>query len=148
LLGQHVQRSPSRWWRAPFGARDRRVLRIAGELGYVSVYWTIDSLDSVAPPKSSSFLVEQILHYSDVQLDGAIILMHVGEAATAEALPEILSALQRRGFRLVTISDLVVADTSGMRDSQQAPATGDKIHAAKSNARVSLASLRLNFRPP
>ena len=33
--------------------------------------------------------------------------MHVGEPATAEALPEILSGLQRRGFELVTISRLL-----------------------------------------
>lgn len=106
LLAQHVPRSP-RWWRAPFGARDRRVLRIASELGYVSIYWTLDSLDSVAPQKSRAFLVERIAHHSEAQLDGAIILMHVGEPATAEALPEILKGLQRRGFELVTISGLL-----------------------------------------
>ena len=38
--------------RGPQGARDSRVLRIASELGYVSIYWTLDSLDSVAPQKS------------------------------------------------------------------------------------------------
>ncbi len=107
LLAHHIPRSARRWWRSPFGARDRRVLRIASELGYVSIYWTLDSLDSVAPPKSRAFLVERIAHRSDAQLDGAIILMHVGEPATAEALPEILSGLQRRGFELVTISRLL-----------------------------------------
>ena len=107
LLAQHVPRPGRRWWRAPFGARDSRVLRIASELGYVSVYWTLDSLDSVAPPKSRAFLVERIVRHSDAQLDGAIILMHVGEPATAEALPEILRALQRRGFELATISRLL-----------------------------------------
>ena len=107
LLAQHVPRPGRRWWRAPFGARDSRVLRIASELGYVSVYWTLDSLDSVAPQKSRAFLVERIAHRSDAQLDGAIILMHVGEPATAKALPEILSGLQRRGFELATISRLL-----------------------------------------
>lgn len=117
LLAQHVPRAACRWWRAPFGARDRRVLRIAGELGYVSVYWTIDSLDSVAPPKSRAFLVERIAHHSDAQLDGAIILMHVGEPATAEALPEILSILQRRGFELATISRLLSSGASRITHS-------------------------------
>ena len=107
LLALHAPRSVRRWWRAPFGARDSRVLRIASELGCVSIYWTLDSLDSVAPKKSRAFLVERIVRHSDAQLDGAIILMHVGEPATAEALPEILRALQRRGFERTTISRLL-----------------------------------------
>ena len=107
LLAKHSPRTARRWWRAPFGERDRRVLRIASSLGLVSVYWTLDSLDSVAPPKSSAFLIERITGKSDAQLEGAIILMHVGEPTTAEALPEILRTLQRRGFEVVTVSSLL-----------------------------------------
>ena len=34
-------------FRAPFGARNNRVLRVVHALGYRSVYWSLDSLDSV-----------------------------------------------------------------------------------------------------
>ncbi len=111
LITQYVPRTSSPWWRAPFGARNRRVLRIANDLGYISIYWTLDSLDSVPPPKSSAFLVDRITGRSDTELEGAIILMHVGESASAEALPEILNRLERRGFEVVTISRLL--DSSG-----------------------------------
>ncbi len=65
----------------PYGARNARVLeRCAHALGYHSIYWTIDSLDSVDPPKSARFLYDRITSRSNEQLDGAIILMHVGAA--------------------------------------------------------------------
>jgi peptidoglycan/xylan/chitin deacetylase (PgdA/CDA1 family) len=93
--------------RVRWGARDDRILRIAAGLGYRSIYWTIDSLDSVDPPKTPQFLIDRITGKSDAQLDGAIILMHVGVKSTAEALPAIIANLQGRGFRLVTISQLL-----------------------------------------
>ena len=121
LLAKHSPRAACRWWRAPFGERDQRVLRIASSLGLVSVYWTLDSLDSVAPPKSSAFLIERITGKSDAQLEGAIILMHVGEPATAEALPEILRTLQRRGFEVVTVSRLLSHANASRAGSSRTP---------------------------
>jgi peptidoglycan/xylan/chitin deacetylase (PgdA/CDA1 family) len=91
----------------PYGERDARVLKVAANLGYRSIYWTIDSLDGVEPKKTSQFLIDRIISKSDTELDGAIILMHVGERSTADALPVIIADLQRRGFQLVTISKLL-----------------------------------------
>jgi peptidoglycan/xylan/chitin deacetylase (PgdA/CDA1 family) len=99
--------NPKPRWRAPYGARDERVLKIATNLGYRSIYWTIDSLDSVEPTKTPQFLIDRITGKTDTELDGAIILMHVGERCTADALPAIISNLQARGFHLVTISTLL-----------------------------------------
>jgi peptidoglycan/xylan/chitin deacetylase (PgdA/CDA1 family) len=107
VLTQISGQSPRPRFRAPFGARDNRVLRIAANLGYRSIYWTIDSLDSVEPQKSPEFLINRITGKSDAELDGAIILMHVGEKSTADALPAIIANLQGRGFRLVTVSRLL-----------------------------------------
>ena len=100
-------KNPRPLWRAPFGARNARVLSIAHSLGYRSIYWTLDSLDSVDPPKSAQFLIDRITNRSTEQLDGAIILMHVGVPSTAEALPAIIANLQSRGFQLVTVSILL-----------------------------------------
>ncbi len=99
--------NPRPLWRAPFGARNARVLKVAHEMGYRSIYWTIDSLDSVDPPKSPRFLFDRITARPNEQLDGAIILMHVGERSTKDALPAIISNLQSRGFQLVTVSTLL-----------------------------------------
>jgi peptidoglycan/xylan/chitin deacetylase (PgdA/CDA1 family) len=99
--------NPKPLWRAPYGDRDARVLKVASSLGYRSIYWTIDSLDGVEPKKTPSFLIDRITGKPDPELDGAIILMHVGERSTAEALPAIIANLQGRGFQLVTISKLL-----------------------------------------
>jgi peptidoglycan/xylan/chitin deacetylase (PgdA/CDA1 family)/rhodanese-related sulfurtransferase len=107
LLTEVSGQNPRPRWRAPFGARDERVLRIARNLGYRSVYWTIDSLDSVEPRKTPQFLIDRITSMTDAQLDGAIILMHVGIQSTADALPSIIANLQGRGFHLVTVSGLL-----------------------------------------
>ena len=107
FLTELYGKNPRPLWRAPFGARDARVLGIAHSLGYRSIYWTLDSLDSVDPPKSAGFLIDRITNRSAEQLDGAIILMHVGEPSTAEALPAIIANLQSRGFQLVTVSTLL-----------------------------------------
>ena len=107
LLDEICRRSPRPLWRAPFGARDERVLRIAKNVGYRSIYWTIDSMDSEEPRKTPEFLIERITRLSETDLDGAIVLMHVGERSTAEALPAIIANLQGRGFQLVTVSELL-----------------------------------------
>lgn len=107
ILNERTGQSPRPLFRAPYGERDNRVLRIASSLGYRSIYWTLDSLDGVEPQKTPQFLIERITRKDDDELDGAIILMHVGERATAEALPAIIANLQGRGFRLVTISKLL-----------------------------------------
>jgi len=107
LLTEISGQSPRPRLRAPFGERNERVLRIAANLGYRSIYWTLDSLDSMEPRKTPEFLIDRITGKSDAELDGAIILMHVGEKSTAYALPTIIADLQRRGFRLVTVSTLL-----------------------------------------
>lgn len=99
--------SPRPRFRAPYSIRDERILKIAKNLGYRSIHWTLDSLDGVEPAKNSQFLIDRITSKSDAELDGAIILMHVGVRSTANALPAIIANLQGRGFRLVTISKLL-----------------------------------------
>ena len=107
ILNELTGQSPRPLWRAPYGERDDRVLRIASNLGYRSIYWTFDSLDGVEPLKTPQFLIDRIIGKTDTELDGAIILMHVGIRSTADALPAIISNLQGRGFHLVTISKLL-----------------------------------------
>jgi peptidoglycan/xylan/chitin deacetylase (PgdA/CDA1 family) len=113
ILNELTGQSPRPLWRAPYGERDDRVLRIASNLGYRSIYWTLDSLDGVEPIKTPGFLINRITNKTDTELDGAIILMHVGFKSTAEALPVIIADLQGRGFQLVTVSMLL--ESTGRR---------------------------------
>ncbi len=98
--------------RPPYGERNQALLDLLAEEGYISIYWTVDSLDSVGEPKSADFLLKRVTHPTDARgnpmdLDGAIILMHVGNATTAEALPAILEWFQREGYRVVRVSEIL-----------------------------------------
>lgn len=95
------------FWRPPFGARNNHVLNVAVSQGYRSIYWTLDSLDSVGQPKTPDFIFNRVTNTEGVELDGAIILQHFGSEASAEALPRILDHLDEVGLKVVTISELL-----------------------------------------
>ena len=93
------------FFRLPYGAYNDRVLQIVQSQGYLSIYWTLDSLDSVGEPKSAEFLLERVTRkLSPEQLRGAIILAHCGSEATADALPAILDRYAEMGFEVTTVS--------------------------------------------
>ncbi len=96
------------FFRPPYGAYNERVLRVALAEGYLPVYWTLDSLDSVGEPKTPEFLVERVTQkLSPDDLRGAIILAHCGSDATADALPEILDRFAAMGFEVRKLSDVL-----------------------------------------
>lgn len=95
-------------FRPPYGDRNQALLDTLGREGYISIYWTVDSLDSVGDPKTADFLLQRVTH-PPVELDGAIILMHVGNRTTADALPAILEWYRREGYQVVKVSDILRA---------------------------------------
>ncbi|HVF98216.1 MAG TPA: polysaccharide deacetylase family protein, partial [Chloroflexia bacterium] len=53
-------RTSKPFWRPPYGARNNQVLNVAAAQGYRSIYWTLDSLDSVGQPKTPDFLFNRV----------------------------------------------------------------------------------------
>lgn len=107
LLTKFTGKTTKPLMRFPFGARNQGILQVVTRLGYRSIFWTFDSQDSIGEPKSTKFLFDRITKQTDAQLDGQIILMHILNSTTAEALPLIIKNLQERGFGLVTVSKLL-----------------------------------------
>lgn len=96
------------FFRPPYGAYNERVLEVAQRAGYLPVYWTLDSLDSIGEPKTPAFLLERVTaKLAPAQLRGAIILAHCGSAATAQALPSILDRFAAMGFEVKTLSEVL-----------------------------------------
>lgn len=96
------------YFRFPFGAFNRRTLDRVIDAGYLPIYWTLDSLDSVGKPRTPEFLTERVTgKLSREQLDGAIILMHCGSVPTAEALPAILERFAAMGIQVTTVSEVL-----------------------------------------
>ena len=96
------------FFRPPYGAYNERVLRVALSEGYLPVYWSLDSLDSVGEPKTPEFLIARVTQkLSPNDLHGAIILAHCGSDATAKALPDILDRFAAMGFEVRKLSDVM-----------------------------------------
>lgn len=104
MVQQVAGRSTRPYFRPPLGARNRHVLEILGSEGYFSVYWTLDSRDSV----DQGITAEQIRDRVREKVEaGSIVLLHCGSQPTADALPEILAGLRAQGLAQVPISQLL-----------------------------------------
>jgi peptidoglycan/xylan/chitin deacetylase (PgdA/CDA1 family) len=101
LTGQ----STKPYFRPPFGNRDDRVRRVVQQNGYFTIYWTYFVWDWVEETTA-----QEVLQYAlDGACNGAIVVMHLGSAQTAEVLPQIVDGLQARGYRLVTLGELLAS---------------------------------------
>jgi peptidoglycan/xylan/chitin deacetylase (PgdA/CDA1 family) len=92
-------------FRPPYGAYDEAVLRAARSLGLSTVLWNVDPSDYTLP--GSATIRRRVL--AQVQ-PGSIIISHDGggfRGQTLAAYPGIIAALRARGYRIVTIPELL-----------------------------------------
>src|SRR5206468_2586366 len=92
-------------FRPPYGAFDGRVVREARALGLAAIMWDVDPRDWSLPGKGA--IGGRIL--GQVR-PGSIILSHDGGGPRGETLaayPGIIGALRRRGYRFVTVPELL-----------------------------------------
>jgi peptidoglycan/xylan/chitin deacetylase (PgdA/CDA1 family) len=94
--------------RPPYGSLDSTTLQVLKAQRMLMVLWSVDTSDYARPG------VNRIVYtaVSGAQ-PGAIVLMHDGggdRAETVAALPRIIARLRQRGYRLVTVSQLVADD--------------------------------------
>jgi len=92
-------------FRPPFGEYSNKVIEAASELNYLTIQWSIDSLDWMDLDKNN--IVKRV---TDQLHPGAIILFHNNGSYTADALPEILAFAKTAGYRIVPISELLHKD--------------------------------------
>lgn len=92
------------YFRPPLGDRDGRVRRLVGEEGFLTIYWSLDSRDSVDRGITSDTIRERVLGKSK---SGSIVLLHCGSQASADALPAILDGLESKGLTQVPLSRLL-----------------------------------------
>lgn len=92
-----------RLFRPPGGRYNKGVVSISERLGYSMVLWTVFPKDH--DENNPDVIIKKVLAQAT---DGGIVLLHSGRDATIAALPEIIHSLRRRGFRFVTVSELVL----------------------------------------
>jgi peptidoglycan-N-acetylglucosamine deacetylase len=92
-------------FRPPYGAYDAAVVRTAGSLGLATILWEVDPSDYALPGVRA--IEQRVL--AQVRL-GSIVLSHDGggpRTQTLQAYPEIIKGLRARGYRFVTVPQLL-----------------------------------------
>lgn len=98
---REVTGRPPRWFRPPGGDYTAAVADAARRAGMGLAMWTENSGDWALPPAKT--LADQVPLRAE---PGSIILLHSTTLVTARALPQIIVELRRRGYTLVTLSQL------------------------------------------
>ncbi len=99
-------------FRAPYGSYNNTVLEVAESLGLKTIQWDVDSLDWKGI--SSKTIFENIVKKVK---SGSIILCHNNADFIVDALPSILTTLKSRGYKFVTISNLLLTGNTTIDNS-------------------------------
>jgi peptidoglycan-N-acetylglucosamine deacetylase len=92
-------------FRPPYGALSGGVIDSVRRAGMKSVLWDVDTMDWSTPGSGSIY--SSIVNGTR---RGSIVLMHDGggpRSQTVSALPGAISALRNRGYRFVTVTELL-----------------------------------------
>jgi len=92
-------------FRAPYGEVDTRIARLGAEAGMIAIQYDLASGDP-DPNISAKRLIEYV---SAQAKNGSIVVLHMNGRGwkTAEALPRIVLRLRKKGYMLVTVSELL-----------------------------------------
>ncbi len=90
------------YYRPPYGGRDNRIRALAAQIGYRTVYWTIDTLDwqTTATPDSITKIV--MAHIAN----GVIILMHAGSQVESATLDELMTKIEQMKYQMGTVTQV------------------------------------------
>jgi peptidoglycan/xylan/chitin deacetylase (PgdA/CDA1 family) len=92
-------------FRPPYGTYNDAVVNVARSLGLATVLWNVDPADYTQP--GTGAIEQRVL--AQVQ-PGSILISHDGggtRSQTLNAYPSIIAALRKRGYRIVTIPELL-----------------------------------------
>ncbi|MEO3788447.1 polysaccharide deacetylase family protein [Actinocorallia sp. B10E7] len=88
--------------RPPYGATNARVASAAKRLGLAQVMWAVDPLDW--RNRDTALVERRVLSQTRA---GDIVLLHDVHASSVNAVPKILTTLAERGYKFVTVSELL-----------------------------------------
>ena len=91
-------------FRAPYGDYDDAVILAAKENGYYTIQWNVDSLDWKDYGVKS--ILSTVLDNQELG-NGSVILCHNGAKYTADALDQLIDGLEKKGYEIVPVSQLI-----------------------------------------
>ena len=90
-------------FRPPYGYRNAATDRRAAAAGFPEVVlWDVSGGDTGRHPTVAS-----VVRHATVGRAGSIVLLHAGPRVTPRALPRIIARYRARGFRFVTLAELL-----------------------------------------
>ena len=99
---ERITGTPVMLFRSPYGASTGAVQNWLTQKRMLQVMWTQDSRDSLGAPWT------EILSRSEQFITpGSIILLHENRGQTAKAVNRLLPEIRRRGFKAVTVPELL-----------------------------------------
>lgn len=94
-------------FRAPYGDYSETLIQSLSALGYYPIEGNIDSMDWKDYGKNS--IINEICNNKELK-KGSIIKLHTGTKFTEKALNPVIKSLQKQGYQLVRVSDIVLSD--------------------------------------
>ncbi|MDB6074285.1 MAG: polysaccharide deacetylase [Verrucomicrobiaceae bacterium] len=96
--------------RPPFGATNKRIEEwVYNEFGYSSITWSVDPNDWRKP--GVQVVANRLIAGAH---KGAIMLAHDIHAPTIEAMPQVFDALLAKGYKFLTVSQLINLEQQSM----------------------------------
>ena len=125
---------PLIYMRPPYGALTKEQKKwVHEDLGYQIILWDVDPLDWKRP--GPSIVEDRILQGTR---NGSIILSHDIHPGTVEAMPDTFDKLLAKGFKFVTVSELLALN----QPVPEKPSTAKADTAAKGTEHVHAATPR------
>ena len=92
-------------FRAPYGDYNNDVIGAMREMGHYTIQWDVDSLDwkNLSAKEISDRVTSKVK-------PGSIVLFHNAALNTPAALPSIIEYLQKDGYKIVPVSQIILKD--------------------------------------
>lgn len=102
LLQEVIKSKPSNLFAPPYGEVNTTIVSTAGQLGYRTIMWSVDTVDWKNP--GPELLLHRVLGKIEA---GGIILMHP-TISSMKALPVLIRSLRQKGLEPGTVSSVLV----------------------------------------
>lgn len=115
---QKIIGKPTSLYRGPYGEYNNTVIQAAENQKHITIQWSLDTLDY------KGITGDEMWKRLDSKLkNGDIILSHNGTEHTGDSLDKLLTNIEQKGFKIVTVSDLIykdnfTIDSTGMQKSK------------------------------
>lgn len=104
-------------FRPPYGVEDNWLYNVVKQEGYITVEWSVTGHNGgrdTTPERIVNDTLNGVVNGSIILLhDGNRLIKRANRGHTVAALPSIIESLQRKGFKLVTVTELLGLNNQG-----------------------------------